>query len=169
MVRYILSYILPLLFAFVPKEGIGQIFAFKAYNHKNGLTINSVSEITEKSDGGILIGTDGAGIIEFDGYHFQDYIDATLQINDHITSIVFWKNKTIYSTRYRGISIVDTPHYIRRLIGSQYIGQIKNLKVVQNTLIIAAYSDFYTYNLETNELVRISQFKKNNKYTLHSV
>ncbi|HLU86993.1 MAG TPA: SpoIIE family protein phosphatase [Taishania sp.] len=169
MVRYILSYILPLLFAFVPKEGIGQIFAFKAYNHKNGLTINSVSEITEKSDGGILIGTDGAGIIEFDGYHFQDYIDATLQINDHITSIVFWKNKTIYSTRYRGISIVDTPQYIRRLIGSQYIGQIKNLKVVQNTLIIAAYSDFYTYNLETNELVRISQFKKNNKYTLHSV
>lgn len=79
-----------------------QLYTFRNYNHKDGLSMASIISIQATDDGSILLGTDGAGIVRYDGYRFTDVINDQSE-NHHVTSISTFENKTYYTSRYKGV------------------------------------------------------------------
>lgn len=138
----------------------GQIYAYKCYNHKSGLSPNSIGAFAEKSDGGILVGTHGAGMVEFDGYHFFDLADSELQYNHYVTGIAFWKKNVLYSTKYDGVFLLDKDKKIQQIISEDQFGYILDIKIIDDVLIAVGDQQLFEYNLKTKSSKTLTQFTK---------
>ena len=81
-----------------------QLYTFKNYDHTDGLILSSLLSVNESSDGYLWFGTDGAGLMRFDGKK-MDYLEEIQgRTNRHINSIDFDdQGNVIFSTQYRGI------------------------------------------------------------------
>lgn len=57
----------------------------------------NVSCISQLEDGSIWFGTDGAGLVKYDGYYFHEEYSVKEDNNHHVTSIIEEKD-VIYFT-----------------------------------------------------------------------
>ncbi|MEX1192078.1 MAG: PAS domain S-box protein, partial [Brumimicrobium sp.] len=81
-----------------------QLYTFKNYNHEDGLILSSLLSVKEADDGYIWFGTDGAGLMRFDGKNIDYLEDVQGRTNRHVNSIAFKSNGNIlFTTQYRGI------------------------------------------------------------------
>jgi PAS domain S-box-containing protein len=79
-----------------------QLFTFKNFNHKSGLSLSSILSISQDRNGFIWIGTDGAGLQRFDGKNVSS-IKTSDENNEHHVSFIEPIGNTIYfSSRYYG-------------------------------------------------------------------
>ena len=81
----------------------GQLYTFRSFNHKDGLVLSSVLSVEEDQDGFIWFGTDGAGLIRYDGKDFDNLVDFQGRTSRHVSNISFSKENILYfSTEYQG-------------------------------------------------------------------
>lgn len=82
---------------------VAQLYTFKNFGHKEGLSIASVTSIIQNENGTIWLGTDGAGIIGYDGYKFKELPTNKSNKDHHVSSIFQKGNEIIFSSVYKGL------------------------------------------------------------------
>jgi len=98
--QVLLNLILVLIVSFTTH---GQLHTFRSFDHKDGLVLSSVLSVAEDHDGFIWFGTDGAGLIRFDGKNFDNLSSFQGRTSRHISNISFSKDNILYfSTEYQG-------------------------------------------------------------------
>ncbi|MBW7867631.1 MAG: SpoIIE family protein phosphatase [Brumimicrobium sp.] len=99
-----LTKILPILILLVfPFLLYSQVYSLKNYRQKDGLNLSSFLAVEESPDGYIWFGSDGAGLIRYDGNNF-DYLSSIQgRSNRHVQQILFQGDKILFSTIYSGI------------------------------------------------------------------
>lgn len=81
----------PLLFTHhSSNQAVAQLYTFKNIGLKEGLSIANVSAILQNEQGTIWLGTDGAGMISYDGYSFKE-LPTNRSNKDNLVSSIFQK------------------------------------------------------------------------------
>lgn len=141
-----------------------QIFTYKNFNHKSGLILNSTTCILERNDGGLLIGTDGAGIIEFDGYGFKELAYAGQDLDHHVHSILIEGSHILFSSEFKGVyslsssGKLDLVFKVKELTGYKSVLKVdKKYFLVHNNGIVSfsknnQFSRLYTIPKQEGKL-----------------
>jgi PAS domain S-box-containing protein len=80
-----------------------QLYTFKKFDHKAGLSLSSILSVSQDQNGFIWLGTDGAGLIRFDGSSFDDLQALQGRNTKHVSGISFSKdNQLFFATEYNG-------------------------------------------------------------------
>lgn len=99
-----LQLIFILLFSVFPQKGNAQLHTFRNYNHRDGLVMESVLSSAQDVRGYLWVGTDGAGLMRFDGTHFYEVGPSGKSFQYHVSSIYPKTDGTVYFTSlYDGI------------------------------------------------------------------
>lgn len=81
-----------------------QLYTFREYNHHDGLKITATLSTTQDNLGYLLIGTDGNGIVRFNGSTFESlHPKKGLDRPYHVTGISLINNDIYFSTLYAGV------------------------------------------------------------------
>lgn len=81
-----------------------QLYTFREFNHEDGLKISTTLFATQDELGHLLIGTDGDGIVRFNGTSFESlHISKGLDRPYHVTGISIINGEIYFSTLYAGI------------------------------------------------------------------
>ncbi|PHR48808.1 MAG: hypothetical protein COA32_04910 [Fluviicola sp.] len=145
--KFVVRIFICVLFLLIATVSNAQLYTFKNYDHTDGLILSSLLSVNESSDGYLWFGTDGAGLMRFDGKK-MDYLEEIQgRTNRHINSIDFDdQGNVIFSTQYRGIFKLRY-NQIERIDSIQYKGQNQKIIHFYNDLVvvqdggIAIYSD----------------------------
>ena len=85
-----------------------QVYDFQSINQENGLPSSTITCVFQDSKNIIWMGTDGGGLVKYDGTNYTTYDKNKGLTGTFITSIVEDNNKNlIVSTNYNGIFIFD--------------------------------------------------------------
>lgn len=115
--------LLLLILSFFVFKAQSQLHTYKIFNHKNGLIISTVWSLMQNPDGGIIIGTEGAGLIEYDGYSFKELGDNEWNSNYHVSSVYNCDGTIIFTDRYKGLYEISKSNKIKSLYtNSQQFG-----------------------------------------------
>ncbi|MET0759821.1 MAG: PAS domain S-box protein, partial [Flavobacterium sp.] len=96
------------LFSFLSFIATSQVYDFQSINQESGLPSSVINCITQDSRDLIWIGTDGAGLVRYDGNNFETLDQSKGLEGIFVTDIVEGLNKNlIIATRYNGIYIYD--------------------------------------------------------------
>ncbi|NJM80817.1 MAG: hypothetical protein HC854_16610 [Flavobacterium sp.] len=94
-----------------------QQYNFEITNQEKGFPSSSVNKIFKGSNGLLWYGTEGAGLIRYDGNSFISHNEYKNTENLFITDIIENFNKELLvATKYRGLLIFD---------GNKFINEIK--------------------------------------------
>ncbi|MDX1651062.1 MAG: PAS domain S-box protein [Brumimicrobium sp.] len=128
-----------------------QIYTFKNYDHSDGLILSSVLTVNEAENGYIWFGTDGAGLMRFDGKNF-DYLEKVQKrTNRHVNSIDFnGRGRILFSTMYRGMFSLEFDH-IDKLDSITSLGQ--NQAILSHNGKIVTVQDGGISLYEKNKLI----------------
>lgn len=92
------------LFFALTQQLDAQLYTFQEFNHQDGLKITSTLTTTQDQLGHLLIGTDGNGIVRFNGTTFESIHSAKgLDQPYHVTGISIVNGEIYFSTLYAGI------------------------------------------------------------------
>lgn len=81
-----------------------QLYTFQEFNHQDGLKITTTLTATQDELGHLLIGTDGNGIVRFNGTTFESmHTTKGLDRPYHVTGISLVNGEIYFSTLYAGI------------------------------------------------------------------
>lgn len=81
-----------------------QLYTFQEFNHQDGLKITSTLSATQDELGHLLIGTDGNGIVRFNGTTFESMHNIKgLDRPYHVNGISIMNGEIYFSTLYAGI------------------------------------------------------------------
>ena len=128
-----------LLFAFICHSGWGQYYTFKRYNHRNNLNTESTLCTAQDSKGYIWIGTDGGGLMRFDGFNFKEIGKYSSANTLHVSAIAPEANGTIYfATKFDGIYSLSGGKYTFIYNPAVETGDIRTLNLIESNLIYAA-------------------------------
>ena len=122
-------------FLVVSCNALTQLYTFKNYNHRDGLTLSSILTVNEDKYGYLWFGTDGAGLMRFDGKKF-DYLEAIQgRTNRHVNSISFSEERIYFSTLFRNnytltYDQIDQLDYITQYGQNHAILQFQDRQVV---------------------------------------
>ncbi len=134
--------LLTLTFIMLHFNAVSQLYTFRNYNHKDGLTIASISSIHASSDGNIWLGTDGAGLIRFNGKEFDEISYKLKDDKHHVTAIVDTKDGQIFSSLYFGIYEYKQGKIYQLLKQKSLIGETKKIQLIDSNLFIATNKQF---------------------------
>lgn len=148
LIQNLLFIVITCFFAF---SGIGQLYSFKKFDHKNGLQLNAVLSIFPQQDGSLLLGTNGAGIIEFDGYSFKEYVRETQRENLFVSDIVSVDNTIYFISKYSGLYKVNQNKEIKSLYLNSAYGDYFKMIAKKNELFILTSKGILIWNIQTNK------------------
>lgn len=105
MIRKILLYFL--FFSFLPSLK-AQVYDYDVFSQENGLPSSSITSIIQDSRNLIWIGTEGTGLIKYDGTSFEQFNNYNEKEGFFVTDVVEDHNHNIvFSTKYSGILVFD--------------------------------------------------------------
>lgn len=107
-------------------QGSAQFYTYKNFNHRNGLVINSVMSVCQANDGGVLIGTQGAGIIEYDGYKFSELLSQE-ETQYHVSKIITIGKRKVFLDRYKGVFEIDKNAKVKLLLRDKLVKEYYDL------------------------------------------
>jgi ligand-binding sensor domain-containing protein len=84
-----------------------QVYNFKNYTLKDGLTQSEVYAVTEDQKGNIWFGTLGGGIIKHDGIHFQVFMEENGLLNNFIRSLMTDSDGILWIGTEEGLCTYD--------------------------------------------------------------
>ncbi|HTO36862.1 MAG TPA: SpoIIE family protein phosphatase [Brumimicrobium sp.] len=88
---------------FAPLYLLGQLHSVKHFERENGLSTASLLSLNESEDGYIWLGSDGYGLVRFDGDNFKYINKSQKRENKHITDIFINDKKLYFTTTYSGL------------------------------------------------------------------
>lgn len=96
------------------QNAIGQVFDYEVLNQNNGLPSSSISSIIQDSRNLIWIGTDGAGLVRYDGKNFEIINKSDRTEGFVVTDIAEDSNKNIvFGTKYSGLLVYNGQKFIK--------------------------------------------------------
>ena len=134
--------LLCLFFLLLHFDAVSQFYTYKNYNHKDGLSIASISSIHTSKDGYIWLGTDGAGIIRFNGKQFEEISYNLKDYKHHVTSIIESKEGQIFSSSYFGIYEYKKGKIYQLLKQKELVGETKKIHLIDSSLFISTDKQF---------------------------
>jgi PAS domain S-box-containing protein len=79
-----------------------QLYTFKNYNHRDGLTMAAISSIAQSKDGYLWIGTDGAPLMRFNGKNFEEVLEKGGDNNHHVHNLIIEGDSILFASQYKG-------------------------------------------------------------------
>jgi PAS domain S-box-containing protein len=111
-----------------------QVFDFETLNQKNGLPSSTVNVLIQDSRDLIWIGTNGAGLVKFDGEKFDIINKFKNNEGFDISSVTEDSNKNIvFSTKKSGILVYDGEKIIRSFNKSNSKITENNVEILHST------------------------------------
>lgn len=102
----------------------GQQYNFEIINQERGFPSSSVNKIFKNFDGLLWYGTNGAGLVRYDGNSFTHYNSFGNSENLFITDIIEDKSHNlILTTRYKGMFVFDGKKIIKSIPYQTYNNQ----------------------------------------------
>lgn len=104
MVKLIYSALLLLTLSVTSIIGFSQVHTFRNFSHKEGLDISAFLSVEEDDLGYLWFGSNGVGLVRYDGEEFDYLTNVQGRSRRHISGITFDLNSNpIFSTQYRGV------------------------------------------------------------------
>lgn len=120
-----------------PIWGLAQLYTFKTYNHRDGLVTEFTLSSVQDRDGYLWIGTDGGGMMRFDGKRFLE-VDPLIKNQPlHVSDILQAPDGSMYfATLYDGIFQLKNNryHFIYKPLTSD--GDIQRISLIDTTLVV---------------------------------
>ncbi|WP_107038397.1 SpoIIE family protein phosphatase [Brumimicrobium mesophilum] len=125
---------------------VAQIYTFKNFDYQEGLNLVSILAVEESDDGYIWFGTDGAGLMRYDGKEFNSLEEEQGRNNRHVNDINFIDNGVLFSTKYRGVFSLENKSinklsFINKVSGSHAISFHNGTYVVLQDQGLRIYKD----------------------------
>jgi PAS domain S-box-containing protein len=160
--RFLVGIFICVLLLFSSAVSNAQLYTFKNFDHTDGLILSSVLSVNESNNGYLWFGTDGAGLMRFDGKK-MDYLEEIQgRTNRHVNSIAFNEEGNVFfSTHYRGIFKLKY-NRIDRIDSIQLNGQNRKILHFHDNFIAVQDGGIVIYKNE-NEVIqeqRIYPFDK---------
>ena len=86
----------------IGSPAFAQLYTFKNFNHRDGLDMASTLSLNQSSDGNIWVGTDGAGLVRFDGKSFEEIRLKNMDNDHHVKNISFDGSDILFASVYKG-------------------------------------------------------------------
>src|SRR5690554_3413287 len=150
------------VFLLIPYLVSAQTYTLKNYGHEEGLNLSSLLTVAESEDGYLWFGTDGGGLLKFDGKSFNYLEKEQGRNNRHVNHIFFKDDKLLFTTLYRGVfefekGFINKLDYIDQVGRNHAIVNLENSNVVLQDGGIKIYKDSllveeritYPYNVDT--------------------
>ncbi len=129
-----------ILSLFVMQSVSAQLYTFKNYGHKDGLFLSSISSIIESNDGHIWLGTEGAGLVKFDGIRFTDFTYNNFDNKRFVRHLYLGENGSIFvSSFYKGFSEITkegVPKDIATIKKAKAINHLASFPIGENVYYI---------------------------------
>lgn len=139
-----------------------QLYTFKNYDHTDGLILSSILSVNESSNGYLWFGTDGAGLMRFNGKKMH-YLEAVQgRTNRHVNSIDFdSEENVVFSTQYRGIFQLYY-NSVEKIDSIKYLGQNQKVICHQEQFIVVQDGGVFVYDEKSRLLAekKIYPFNK---------
>jgi PAS domain S-box-containing protein len=114
-----------------------QLYTFKNYNHRDGLITEATLSAAQDSRGYLWIGTDGAGIMRFDGEKFEEIGAKKSNLPFHVSDICHQKNGSIlFCTLYDGLYRFVNNKFSFLYKPSPNEGDSKRVVMVDSTIVL---------------------------------
>jgi PAS domain S-box-containing protein len=111
MIKKLAFFIFTFLFF---QNAIGQVFDYEILNQNNGLPSSTILVVTQDSRNLIWIGTDGAGLVRYDGKNFKIINKTERSEGFFVTDIAEDCNTNIVvATKYSGLLVYDGKQFIK--------------------------------------------------------
>lgn len=122
--------------------------------------MTSILSINSSQDGSILLGSDGAGIIRYDGSRFVE-VNYSYKENHHVTSITSFENQLYYTSRYYGVYTVIQNKEVNLIDSKGKVGEWEKVIVFKEGLFAATSRSLYFK--DSSELKLLKSFKNDIK------
>ena len=134
------------------KVSIAQLYTFKNYDHTDGLILSSILSVNESDDGYLWFGTDGAGLMRFDGKKMDYLQDIQGRTNRHVNSITFNdQGDVLFSTQYRGIFKLQY-NQINRIDSIEAKGQNQKVVHFRDDFVVVQDGSIVIYENENQKI-----------------
>lgn len=134
----LINFLLPLFI-------LAQEYTIKNYGQKEGLNFTSFLTVEEADDGYLWFGTDGAGLMRYDGREF-DYLETVQGRNSrHVNQLSFDKDRIIFSTLYRGFFEFKDNQFSRLNFNSANQGDGKAVFLLPENYLVVKNSEISIY------------------------
>lgn len=132
----------------------GQLYTYKLYNRADGLSTQTIRCAAQDKSGYLYIGTDGAGLVRYDGYRFNALIDKELNVPMHVSQIAFVNNEVYFSTLFSGVCAYYNNTYHQIYHPSDSSGETVGISVLKNRLGVFCTSKIAVISLTGKELFK---------------
>lgn len=139
-----------------------QLYTFQEFNHQDGLKITTTLTTTQDELGHLLIGTDGDGIVRFNGTTFESIHNAKgLDRPYHVTGISIVNGEIYFSTLYAGIlNYYNNEIHSFRKINPIQDGSALRIGKCQNDLCIITNNSIMVVDLNGKLILRKQYLSK---------
>lgn len=90
----------------------------------------------QNPDGGIILGTEGAGLIEYDGYSFKELGQKGQNSNYHVSSVFNCDGKIIFTDFYKGLYEISKSNLIQPLYTNSQQNSFAKVVCIDNTYFL---------------------------------
>lgn len=139
---------------------LGQLYTFRNFNHKDGLSIATVTAIQASKDGNIWLGTDGSGLIRFNGSKFEE-LGISANNRHHISSLTFRSDSLFFFSRYKGIYFQKDRKIEELIASNKYIGEGQKIQGIPGALLYTTSRGIYI--LKGKKTDQLKNFQRESK------
>lgn len=94
-----------------------QVYDYEVFNQENGLPSSTITTLIQDSQDLIWIGTDGAGIISYDGENFKIYNKFNEFEGFNISDIIEDSNNNLLiATKYKNVFLFNGKSFIKQIV-----------------------------------------------------
>ncbi len=148
-----------------------QVFDFQVINQEQGLPSSVVTSIFQDSRNIIWIGTDGAGLVSFDGNNYKIFDENKGLAGGFIKDIIEDdNNKLIIATNFNGLSIFDGRTFIKLdSVNNKPIKSASFSKLIKGKDGIYCFGDYEIIVIPKNYDAKIIYTHSNSFGTINSL
>lgn len=153
------------LYLITTSLAFGQVYNYDVFNQENGLPSSTITAITQDSRNLIWIGTDGAGLISYDGDNFKTFNKFNDNEGFAISNIIEDSNNNLLiATSYNNVLLFDGQNFIKQIIFPTVIQKFlqtpKGIYCFSNKSVYLIKSDYSFITVATfqNKISKINSF-----------
>lgn len=148
-----------------------QFYTFRNFGHRDGLNISTINCMAQTDDGYLWLGTDGAELIRYDGYKFEEIRFSESDNNFHFSNLFIHGNDILFTGRYKGFySYSRTENKITQLMKPKP-GDGESLAAFIKDSIYYFIDEFKIYSQRNNKTSVLQIIGKDGKRAelIHSI
>ena len=162
------TYILLSAFLLLANIQWAQLYTFNNYNHRDGLNTESTLSSVQDQDGYLWVGTDGGGLMRFDGKNFQEMGSLSSVNSFHVSSIIAThEKKIVFATLFDGIYSYSKNNY-QFIYKPTRMGDTKSITQLDANYVLVAERAIQIIT-KKGVLVRSFHFPQSKTTELHQV